>query len=144
MEALSGRSARRGFTFEAYVPALIADQGFALESDLAAAAANAEAACRELNEESPGLSNFETVARRLLRAESVASSRSRDSSPIDASPRPPFSGTHDITGPGASRRVRTKSAFRGLDTEPPIQFCSVAVEEWMDRLELGVGDPRLG
>jgi len=57
------------------VPAKIAAAGFPLESDIAAAAANAELATRELSREPPGLAHFETLARQLLRAESVASSR---------------------------------------------------------------------
>ncbi len=75
MEALGGRQARRGFTYRAYVPAKIAEEGFLLESDIAAAATNAELACRDLSDEPPKLANFETLARQLLRAESVASSR---------------------------------------------------------------------
>lgn len=75
MDALGGRSARRGFTYRAYVPAPIADQGFLLGSHIAAAAANAELACRKLNEEPPALASLEALARQLLRAESVASSR---------------------------------------------------------------------
>ncbi len=74
-EALGGRSARRGFIYEAYVPAAIADDDFLLGSHIAAAAANAEQACRELNEDPPALANLEALARQLLRAESVASSR---------------------------------------------------------------------
>lgn len=75
IDALGGRSARRGFTYSAYVPTTVAEEGFLLESDIAAAAANAEQACRELNDESPALTNLEALARQLLRAESVASSR---------------------------------------------------------------------
>jgi Fic family protein len=107
MDALGGRSARRGFTFEAYVPAPIADQGFTLEADLAAAAANAEAACRELDEEPPELGNFEPLARQLLRAESVASSRIEG---LVLSHRrlakAAFSGTHDITAQGVLANIR--------------------------------------
>jgi Fic family protein len=73
--ALGGRSARRGFSYQAYVPAAIADDDFLLGSHIAAAAANAEHACRELNENPPALTNLEALARQLLRAESVASSR---------------------------------------------------------------------
>lgn len=75
LEALGGRSARRGFAFQAYVPTSIAAAGFRLESDIAAAAANAEQATRELNGDPPALANYEALARQLLRAESVASSR---------------------------------------------------------------------
>src|SRR5437870_3875548 len=73
--ALGGRGARRGFTYRAYVPATIADDDFVLGSHVAAAAANAEHACRQLNEDPPPLANLEALARQLLRAESVASSR---------------------------------------------------------------------
>jgi Fic family protein len=74
-DALGGRSARRGFTYYAYVPETIADDDFLLGSHVAAAAANAEKACRDLNEDPPALVNLEALARQLLRAESVASSR---------------------------------------------------------------------
>lgn len=74
-DALGGRRARRGFTYQAYVPAEIADDDFLLSSHIAAAAANAEKACRDLNEDPPALINLEALARQLLRAESVASSR---------------------------------------------------------------------
>jgi Fic family protein len=73
--ALGGRSAKRGFTYQAYLPAEIADDDFLLSSHVAAAAANAEQACRNLNEDPPALVNLESLARQLLRAESVASSR---------------------------------------------------------------------
>lgn len=73
--ALGGRGARRGFNYRAYVPTAIADEDFLLASHIAAAAANAELACRELNEEPPALANLEALGRQLLRAESVASSR---------------------------------------------------------------------
>jgi Fic family protein len=61
--------------YQAYVPATIADDDFLLGSHIAAAAANAEQACRELNNEPPARAHLEALARQLLRAESVASSR---------------------------------------------------------------------
>src|SRR5882672_8718162 len=73
--ALGGRAARRGFTYQAYVPTAIAGDDFALGSHVAAVAANAELACRELNDDPPALANLEALARQLIRAESVASSR---------------------------------------------------------------------
>lgn len=73
--ALGGRRARSGFTYRAYAPTAIADEDFLLGSHIAAAAANAEQACRELNDDPPALANLEALARQLLRAESVASSR---------------------------------------------------------------------
>jgi Fic family protein len=74
-EALGGRSARRGFTYQAYVPTNIAAADFLLSSQTAAAAANAEKACLSLNDDPPSLANLDALARQLLRAESVASSR---------------------------------------------------------------------
>lgn len=75
MAALGGRRARGGFLYEAYVPEEIAEESFRLEADIAGAAANAELATRELNQVLEGPANFEALARQLLRAESVASSR---------------------------------------------------------------------
>jgi Fic family protein len=72
---MGGRSARRGFTYHPYVPAKIAEERFLLESDIAAEAARGERACRDLDDEQPEIENLETLARQLLRAESVASSR---------------------------------------------------------------------
>jgi Fic family protein len=107
LDALGGRAARRGFTYLAYVPAPIAGEGFLLESDIAAAGANAELACRELNAEPPELSNFETPARQLLRAESVASSRIEG---LVLSHRrlakAAFSEAHDITALSVLANIR--------------------------------------
>lgn len=72
-DALGGRNARRGLDYQAYVPTEIADESFLLPAHIAAAAANAELACRQLDEEAAV--NLEALARQLLRAESVASSR---------------------------------------------------------------------
>jgi Fic family protein len=72
---MGGRAAQSGFSYEAYVPAEIAEQGFPLRSDSAAAAADAEAAARALDQGQRSPVNFEPLARQLLRAESVASSR---------------------------------------------------------------------
>ncbi len=75
LDGLGGRSARRGFAYHAYVPRPIADEDFPLTSRIAAAAANAEQATRQLNDAPPGDLNLEALAHQLLRAESVASSR---------------------------------------------------------------------
>ena len=73
--ALGGRTARRGFTYRAFIPTPIADEDFLLLSQVAELAAAAERAARQLNENPPRLGNLEALARQLLRAESVASSR---------------------------------------------------------------------
>jgi Fic family protein len=89
------------------LPAPIADQTFTLESDLAAAAANAEAACRDLDKEPPELENIEPLARQLLRAESVASSRIEG---LVLSHRrlakATFSNSHDITAQSVLGNIR--------------------------------------
>jgi len=74
-DTLGGRSAKRSFPYHAYVPIPIAAEDFSLPSSIAAAAANAEQATRRLNEGPSGDVNLEALARQLLRAESVASSR---------------------------------------------------------------------
>jgi Fic family protein len=75
LAALGGRSSRRAFAYKAYVPLPIADEEFPLSSTIAAAAANAEEATRSLNADPRSGLNLEGLARQLLRAESVASSR---------------------------------------------------------------------
>ena len=75
IEALGGRLARRGFTYDAYVPTPVAEEDLLLGSDIAAASANAELACRELDDQRATPINLEALARQLLRTESVASSR---------------------------------------------------------------------
>jgi Fic family protein len=69
------RSARRGCDYEAYVPDELAGRSFALNSETAADIADAERAVERLNGEARGLANSEAIARLLLRAEAVASSR---------------------------------------------------------------------
>jgi len=69
------RSARRGCDYEAYVPDGLADRSFTLRAETAADIADAERAIERLNTEVRGLADSEAIARLLLRAESVASSR---------------------------------------------------------------------
>jgi len=57
------------------VPDPIADLQLALPSNVAAAVSTAERAVDALNRDPPRLASIEVLARRLLRAESVASSR---------------------------------------------------------------------
>jgi Fic family protein len=69
------RSARRGCDYEAYVPDRLSDRAFALYGETAADIADAERAVEQLQHEARSLANSEAVARLLLRAEAVASSR---------------------------------------------------------------------
>jgi Fic family protein len=69
------RRARRGCDYEAYVPDRLAGRSFALHGDTAADVADAERAVERLQHESRSLADSEAIARLLLRAEAVASSR---------------------------------------------------------------------
>ena len=61
--------------YSVYFPDRLADRSFALDGDVAADVADAEADLVRLNTTATALTNTEALARLLLRAESVASSR---------------------------------------------------------------------
>jgi Fic family protein len=65
----------RGCEYEAYVPDRLAGQRISLSGPTAADVADAERAVERLNRETRGLVDPEAVARLLLRAEAVASSK---------------------------------------------------------------------
>lgn len=69
------RSAQRGCEFEAYVPDPLLNRPLSLEAETAAEVTDAERAVERHNAEVRGLADSEAVARLLLRAEAVASSR---------------------------------------------------------------------
>jgi Fic family protein len=69
------RRARQGCDYEAYVPDLLAGRAFTLYGDTAADVADAERTVERLQREARSLADSEAVARLLLRAEAVASSR---------------------------------------------------------------------
>jgi len=69
------RRDRRSCDYTPYVPDPLAGRGFTLEGDVAADVADAETAIARLNAQASALVDTEALARILLRAESVASSR---------------------------------------------------------------------
>ncbi len=69
------RRDRRACDYAAYLPDPLVGRRFVLEGDVAADVADAEAAITRLNAEAMALVDTEALARILLRAESVASSR---------------------------------------------------------------------
>lgn len=69
------RRDNRGCEYEAYIPDRLVGRTFTLDGDVAADVADAEAAIAKLNIEAASLVDTESLARILLRAESVASSR---------------------------------------------------------------------
>ena len=74
-EILGERRARRGGSYKAYVPDPVAQVDPALPSSLLPLVLGAEEAARAIAEGVPDSLNLETLARQLLQAESVASSR---------------------------------------------------------------------
>ena len=70
-----GKHERRSFRYQAFVPDPIADVQFSIPSSVAANVSAAERAVDALNRDPPRLASLEVLARRLLRSESVASSR---------------------------------------------------------------------
>lgn len=75
LTGFGGRRSRSSFRYQAYLPDPLRDLELALPADIAAVTVDAETAIRRLNETSPALQSLEGLARQLLRAESVASSR---------------------------------------------------------------------
>ena len=73
--AYSGRKARQSVEYQAFVPDPVADGDFVLKAEVAAVVSQAESAVQELNHYPPTFGSFEALARSLLRAESIASSR---------------------------------------------------------------------
>jgi Fic family protein len=69
------RSARRGCEYEAYVPDVLTGRAIVLSGSTAADVADAERAVESLNRKADGLADSEAMARLLLRAEAVASSK---------------------------------------------------------------------
>lgn len=93
------RSARRGCDYEAYVPDLLVDRPVSLTSETVTAVTEAELAVARLNLTTKTLVDSEAVARLLLRAESVASSRIEG---LEVGPR----------------RLLKAQLARGLDDDP--------------------------
>lgn len=72
---LGSRRDRQAFTYEAYVPRVIAEFEPRLDASVVTAISDAEQATRMLNADPPRALSLEALARQLLRAEAVASSR---------------------------------------------------------------------
>ena len=69
------RKDNRGCDYDAYVPDMLVGRNFKIDGEVAADIADAEASIARLNVEATSLVDTEALARILLRAESVASSR---------------------------------------------------------------------
>ena len=123
-QALGGRRARRAVPYRAYIPQAIAELDPLISSSLAAAILDTEQACRELESEGEREQpNLETLARQLLRAESVASSR--------------------IEGVIVSHRRLAKAAFIGGEGDFAARSVLQNIEGMLRALELATQAPRL-
>ena len=69
------RKDKRGCDYEAYVPDPLEGRAFVFDAPVVNSVVEAEAAISRLNAQASSLVNTESLARILLRAESVASSR---------------------------------------------------------------------
>jgi Fic family protein len=69
------RRDRQGCDYEAYVPEALTSRSLLLDGSTAADVTDAEVAIARLNQETSALADSEAIARLLLRAEAVASSR---------------------------------------------------------------------
>lgn len=73
--AMGGRRNRSAFAYESFVPDPIAPWSIDLRADAVAAVTEATSSVEHLNRSPPKLRSLEALARQLLRAESLASSR---------------------------------------------------------------------
>ena len=71
----ASRADRRGCEYHAFVPDTLSGLTVVLDGSVVADVTDAETAVRQFNLEAQALSDYETLARLLLRAEAVASSR---------------------------------------------------------------------
>jgi Fic family protein len=118
------RSDNRGCEYEAYVPDRLAERSFTFDGEVAADVADAEAAITRLNLEATSLVDTEALARILLRAESVASSR--------------IEGLQI----GARRLLRAEAA-RGLG-DAPTDVTAVEVLGNIDAMVYGISQVQAG
>jgi len=119
------RKDSRGCEYEAYVPDKLVGRSFSFDGEVAADVADAEAAITRLNLEATSLVDTEALARILLRAESVASSR--------------IEGLQI----GARRLLRAEAA-RGLGEENPVDVTAVEVLGNIDAMVYGIDQIKAG
>lgn len=143
MAAFGPRAARRLFSYRAYIPGLLSEREWLISAELGNAMAEAERMCRGLEAHSDQI-GLDTVARQLLRTDSVASSRiegliisNRRLAKADAGPG------HDITAQSVLGNVRAVEAAYAwaLGQEP---FSADALRMVHRTLFAGTFDERLG
>ncbi len=124
--AEGGRKARRAGTYEAFIPAEIANRRFALDEDVVAQIASATKALAHLNSTSLRRTSLSALADALMRSESVASSW--------------------IEGIAVSQKRLARAAFRasaGVDRDTKAAEILGNVEAMKRAIELGAGEDRI-
>lgn len=122
------RKQRQSCEYRVYIPDTLADRTFVFDGDVAADIADAEAAIIRLNAEATSLVDTESLARLLLRAESVASSRiegleigARRLLEADAAREFSVSSTTDVTADEVLSNIDAMvAALSAADSHAPI------------------------
>jgi Fic family protein len=128
------RRLRRNIQYAAYVPDPLVGRPVLLPPDVAAALGQAEMQVRELNESEPMVASLEAVARLLLRAEAVASSKI-EGYVVGARRLLRAEAGHDIAFPTEERRDATAETVLGN-----IEAMQIAVGELTERSQLKLDD----
>jgi Fic family protein len=124
--AEGGRKARRAGTYEAFIPAEIANRRFALDDDVVAQIASATKALAHLNASAPLRASLDALADALMRSESTASSW--------------------LEGLAVSQKRLARAAFKasqGSDRDLKAAEILGNVEAMKHAIELGAGDRQI-
>lgn len=116
------RVARKYARFDAYLPDTIADRSFTIDGAVSADVADAERAIGEFDTTAATLTHTEAIARLLLRAESVASSRIEG---LTAEPRRLLHADLEMSGGGRTDDVTATEIFGNIEA---MEFAVKAVD----------------
>ena len=125
------RRDRQGCDYQAYVPDRLAGRRLRLDARTAADVADAELAIAELNGDVRALANSEAIARLLLRAEAVASSKIEGLE---------VGGRRLLKAQLARQFDDARTDITAIEVLNNVEAMSWAVDELSDRLRISVSD----
>ena len=125
------RRDRQGCDYQAYVPDRLAGRGLRLDARTAADVADAELAIAELNRDVRALANSEAIARLLLRAEAVASSKIEGLE---------VGGRRLLKAQLARQLDDARTDITAIEVLNNVEAMSWAVDELSDRSRIAVSD----
>ena len=125
------RRDRQGCEYQAYVPDRLAGRGLRLDARTAADVADAELAIAELNRDVRALANSEAIARLLLRAEAVASSKIEGLE---------VGGRRLLKAQLARQLDDARTDITAIEVLNNVEAMSWAVDELSDRSRIAVSD----